>query len=282
MKLGMYSAEIKRPDLEELFAAIRGYGFEEVQFDFMSAGREEMPERIESALLQRIKKAADDNGIRIIAVNGTFNMIHPDPLVRQEGIRRFELIADACKELGANLVSICTGSRSRKGMWEWHAGNATESAFQDLLRTTESLIKIADAYDIYLGLETEEGTCTNDAARSKRLLDEVQSPRLKVIMDCANLFQKGQAYRRNVRNVIQEAFELLGDSIILAHGKDIEEGAGVKCTAPGFGIVDYEFFLELLKEREYQGCMLLHGVEDEKDFPESVKRIREIMLKAGC
>ena len=33
MELGMYSVELKRNSIEELFAAVRGYGFTAMQFD---------------------------------------------------------------------------------------------------------------------------------------------------------------------------------------------------------------------------------------------------------
>ena len=281
MKLGMYTEEIVRPTVEELFQAVRGYGFGEVQFDFVSACGVQIPERIDDALVQRIHDAADHNGVVIRAVNGTFNMIHPDKAVRKEGLRRFEQIAQACEPLGCNLITLCTGSRDPDNMWAFHPDSTTEEAFSDLLDTTEALLKIAGRYNLFLGVETEPGTSTNSPRTSRRLLDHFGSPRLKIIMDCANLFGPGRAYRQYVRETIKEAFDYLEKDIILAHGKDIKEGPGVSCTAPGRGIVDYDYFLERLRACGYEGPMILHGIKDEADFPASVAFMKEKVWAGG-
>jgi len=274
MELGMYTIELSRLTVEALFRDIRGYGFTQVQFDFLSVMDEEMPLNIPDELVRRIRKAADINGVGIAAVNGTFNMIHPDPVVRADGIRRFEVLAQHMKALGCNLITLCTGSRNPDNMWRWDEANSTKSAWDDLLATLRSVLKIAEAYDLFLGLEPEASNCVNTADRCRQLIDALESPRLKVIMDVANLFQKGQASRENVRPIMRHAFDLLGEHIALAHGKDILPGEGLRFTHAGNGIVDFRYFKELLDASGYKGCLLLHGLKHEEEFPKSVEFIR--------
>ena len=71
MELGMYSIELQRESIEALFEAIRSYGFTHTQFDFLSVCDEEMPQTIDSALCERISRAAAANGVEIVSVNGT-------------------------------------------------------------------------------------------------------------------------------------------------------------------------------------------------------------------
>ncbi len=274
MELGMYTVELSRPTVEALFRDIRGYGFTQVQFDFLSAMDEEMPLSIPDELVRRIHKAADNSGVGIAAVNGTFNMIHPDPAVRADGIRRFEVLAQCMKALGCNLITLCTGSRNPDNMWRWDEANNTRSAWDDLLATLRSVLKIAEAYDLYLGLEPEASNCVNTADRCRQLIDAFEFPRLKVVMDVANLFQKGQASRENVRPVMRHAFDLLGEHIALAHGKDILPGEDLRFTHAGNGIVDFPYFKGLLDASGYKGCLLLHGLKREEEFPRSVEFIR--------
>ena len=224
MELGMYTIELSRPTVEALFRDIRGYGFTQVQFDFRSVTDEQMPAVISDDLIKNIREAADANGVGIAAVNGTFNMIHPDPLVRADGLRRFEALAPHVKALGCSLVTLCTGSRNPDNMWRWDEANDEESAWNDLLVVLRSVIGIAEEYDLHLGLETEASNCMNTIEKCRRILDAFGSPRLKVIMDIANIFQRGQAHRGEVRPIMRGAFELLGEHIALAHGKDIREG----------------------------------------------------------
>ena len=277
MELGMYSVELNRPTVEELFDAMRQYGFTCTQWDFLSVCDEEMPACISSELTARILKAAKENGVKIVSVNGTFNMIDPDPEKRADGIRRFEELAKHMAELECNFVTLCTGSRSAKSMWRMHPDSQSEDAWADLLDTTGALLAIAEKYDLILGLETEPNTAMNTPERCRALMDAFDNtPRLQVIMDIANLFRPGMAHPQNVRPVMRHAFDLLGKDVGLAHGKDVLESDGVACTYAGNGLVDFAYFKELLSEVSYPGCLVLHGLHDEEEFPKAVGFIRSI------
>lgn len=277
MELGMYSIELNRPTVEALFEAIHDYGFTHVQFDFLSVCDEEMPLHIDSALTARIRKAAADNNVNIVSVNGTFNMIDPDVEKRAEGIRRFEELAKHMHELDCRFVTLCTGSRNPLSMWRGHPDNQTDEAWNDLLETMRSVLDIAERYDLILGLETEPNNVMNTAELCRKLIEAFDyTPRLQVIMDIANLFRPGMAHKENVRPTMRHAFDLLGDRVYLAHGKDITESDSVIPTYAGNGIVDFAYFKELLEEIDYPGCLLLHGLHDEKEFPEALRFIHGI------
>ena len=276
MELGMYSVELKRPDAESLFAAVREYGFTAMQFNYSSVYGEEMPLHIESEMTARIRSAAEKNGVKIVAVNGTFNMIHPDKEVRKEGLRRFEDLASHMHELNCNFVTLCTGSRSLEGMWRMHPDTQSEAAWNDLLETMQEVLKIAEKYDLLLGLETEPTNVINTPERCRKLMDTFGTHRLRVIMDIANQFNPGMAHKENVSFVMDHAFGLLGDAVQLAHGKDILEGDTIRYTYAGNGIVDFSFFRQKLEDIGYSGCMLLHGIKDEARFPDAIHHIRRI------
>ena len=276
MELGMYSVELKRNSIEELFAAVREYGFTAMQFDYQSVYEEEMPLHIESEVTARILAAAKANGVKIVSVNGTFNMIDPDPAKRCDGIRRFEELAKHMHELECDFVTLCTGSRSREGMWRMHPDSLSDDAWADLLDSMAKVLDIAEKYDLILGLETEPNNAMNTPERCRALMDHFGTRRLKVIMDIANLFRPGMAKKQNVRAVMRHAFDLLGRDVQLAHGKDVLESDGVACTYAGNGIVDFAYFKELLAESGYKGCLLLHGLHDEAEFPKAVQYIRTI------
>ncbi len=44
MRLGMYSVEITRSNVEEVFSEAARLGFEEMQFDFGSVGTQQLPD----------------------------------------------------------------------------------------------------------------------------------------------------------------------------------------------------------------------------------------------
>lgn len=277
MELGMYSIELQRPNVEALFAAIREYGFTGVQFDFLSVCDEEMPAVIDSALTERIRKAAAENGVKIVSVNGTFNMIDPDSEKLADGLRRFEELAKHMHELDCNFVTLCTGSRNPNSMWRPHPDNETEAAWADLLVTMRAVLDIAEKYDLILGLETEPSNVMYTAEHCRRLMDTFDNtPRLKVIMDIANLFRPGMAHVENMRPTMRHAFDLLGKDVALAHGKDVLEGDLTQFTYAGNGIVDFSYFKELLEEIDYPGCLVLHGIKDEAFFPQALENMHRI------
>ncbi|NLI52698.1 MAG: sugar phosphate isomerase/epimerase [Clostridiales bacterium] len=277
--LGMYSPELKRCTVERLFDAVKVYGFSEVQFDFRSVCDEQMPEQIDDGLIARIYGAASDRGITIRAVNGTFNMAHPDRRVREDGIRRFREIARACGGLRCSIVTLCTGTRNRESMWRFHEDNNTEQAWDDMIETAYELRRIAQEYQVYLGIETEARNIVNSAEKARKLLDTMDSPWFQIILDPANLFGAENASAEFAVELLRDAFQLLGRDIILAHGKDMMPGGDMIFTSAGRGIVAYEEFLKLLDQYDYRGNIILHGMHDESEFAFSVAFMKELMCR---
>jgi len=54
-------------------------------------------------------------------------------------------------------------------------------------------LQIAEACDVTLAFEPEVANVIDSARKGRRLLDEMRSPRLKVVMDAANLFPHRRA-----------------------------------------------------------------------------------------
>lgn len=275
MKIGICTTDFPCQSVESLFDVVKAYGFSQVQFNFASIGEEEIPEKIDSTLVGRILNAAGERQIEIAAINGTFNMISPDISERKKGIERFDAMAIACRRLNCEILTLCTGTKSPDSMWKWHSENSSGQAWKELLETTKALVEVAEKYQIYLGVETEASNVVSSPELARRLLDEINSPYLKIILDCANLFHENTANSANVRGIIKNAFDLLGNDIILAHGKDILASSGINFTSTGKGIVDFDYFLELLKQYNYRGGMILHGIKNESDFQFSVDFIRK-------
>lgn len=276
-KLGMFSPELQRDTIERLFDAVQLYGFEEMQFDFLSVGPEEMPGRIDAALVRRVRRAADAHGVTIRAVNGTFNMIHPDHAVVERGIAAFEGIARACAELGCGIITLCTGTRNEQSMWRPHPDNNSEEAWRDLLSTAVRLKAIAQEYDVVLGVETEASNVVNTPARALRFLEDMDSDRFGIILDPANLFHRGEAQPERSEDILEHAFKLLQNRIILAHAKDIHAGSEIAFTSAGRGIVAFERFFALLDSIGYDGPIIAHGIHDEAEFPYTVRFLNSKM-----
>lgn len=276
ISLGIYTPEVACKNAAELFQRVRGFGFSEVQFDFLSVMDEEMPLHIPDALALECRAEAEKNGVAMTVVNGTYNMAHPDPAVREDGMNRFDEICRATKLMGGQMVSLNTGTRNPDNMWVPHPDNNTPEAWHDMNVCMERAILAAEKYDVLLGLETEASNTCNAPEKVRRLIRDMQSDRLRVIMDCANLFSAGTAHKSMARDVIQKGFDLLGEYVFVAHGKDILEGDGISFTYTGNGIVDFPFFMEQLEKIGYQGGMIIHGTKHESEIGPSVDFMRRL------
>ncbi|MHB8523964.1 MAG: sugar phosphate isomerase/epimerase family protein [Limisphaerales bacterium] len=260
MTPGIFTKCFVRPTPAEVFEAVARHGFRFVQFNFASAGLPSMPDQIEPAVTDHIRSEMESRRISAAAISGTFNMIHPDPEQRRAGLRRLRVIAAACGRLGAPVITLCTGTRDPGNMWRRHPDNDSAEAWHDLLMSMQEAAAIGEEFHVTLGIEPEVTNVADSARKARRLLDEVRSPRLKVIMDGANLFHAGELPR--MRQILDEAFDLLGADVVLAHAKDLSHDGDAGHEVAGRGVLDYDHYLELLRRIGYGGPLILHGLTE--------------------
>jgi sugar phosphate isomerase/epimerase len=269
MHLGIFTTVFERPTLGMTFAAVRANGFDCVQLSLTSAGLPAMPDTIDPEDAARIGRAAAASEVENSAVSGTYNMIDPDPVKRELGLRRLAAIAKACPALGTSVISICTGTRDPDNMWRRHLDNDTPEAWHDLIVETTKAVRIAEEAGVVLAFEPERANVARNAAKGRALIDEIRSPHLKVVIDAANVIDP--EHLDNQAEDLDRAFELLGDHIVIAHGKDL--GPNDKFMAAGEGIVDYERYLALLEAIHFAGPLILHTLT-EAQVESSVRYIR--------
>lgn len=277
--LGIFAKIFARPSVEEVFDAVARHGLSCVQFNFACAGLPSMPDEIDPAVLRRIRRAAADHRIAIAAVSGTFNMIHPDAQQRRNGLRRLSVTAAACVELGTTVITVCTGTRDPENMWRAHPENHSPAAWRDLVAAMSPALETAERYGVTLGVEPETANVIHSARQARRLLDEMKSPRLKIILDAANLFHPGDQPR--MREIMDEAFDLLGPDIVLAHAKELDRDGHAGGLPPGRGALDWAHYVARLRREKCPGPLILHGFE-EPDAAGSVSFLGGVWHSTAC
>jgi sugar phosphate isomerase/epimerase len=259
ISIGIFAKTFSRSTFEENLDAVRSHGLTVVQYNLACAGLPSLPERIEPRLAQQIGAAAASRRITIAAVSGTFNMIDPIQERRDAGMRRLNQLAGACTLLGTKTITLCTGTRDPDDMWRGHRANARPDAWADLLAAMEQALVIAEEHDLWLAIEPETANVVDSPAKARRLLDELRSPRLKIIIDPANLFHVEDLPRQCA--ILDTAFDLLGSDIVLAHAKDVRVVDGTVHHVPaGTGVLDYPHYLTLL--RHIPVPLIVHGLAE--------------------
>jgi sugar phosphate isomerase/epimerase len=276
MRVGIFAKTFARSSLGETLDVVRTHRICCVQFNMSCAGLPPMPKEIPAELTDRIRGEMERRNLTMAAVSGTFNMIHPDCGKRREGLRRLGVLADACGRLGTSVITLCTGTRDPEDMWRHHPENDSPGAWRDLLSSMEQAVRVAEEHEVTLAFEPEVNNVVDSAEKSRRLLDEIRSSLLKVVIDGANLFHEGElSYSREV---LDTAFELLGEDIVIAHAKDVKSTGEV--VAAGRGELDYDRYLENLRGVGFEGPVILHGL-GESEVEGSVAFLRAKLLNAA-
>jgi sugar phosphate isomerase/epimerase len=120
MQIGIFAKTFQRPNLEATLDAVRSHGIDCVQFNFSCAGLPTLPEALDPDRCVQIRKAHEARGIRMAAVSGTFNLIHPNVEERRRGFWRLRTLAFACRWLGTSVITLSTGTRNATDLWSAH------------------------------------------------------------------------------------------------------------------------------------------------------------------
>jgi predicted dehydrogenase/sugar phosphate isomerase/epimerase len=258
MQLGVFSRTYLPIGIDRIFARIAQDGFQAIQFNFSSAGLPSLPADWPGSGDQRSDGqcgTARSHDLRVVrdlqhgasrcrkAAGG------PDRL-RQRGASR-------ASDEGASRDPV-HGSRDATHMWSHHRDNESPEAWSAMRAELDFALELAERNGVSLGIEPEPGNVVASARIARRLLDEIRSPRLKIVMDAANLLPPENHARQ--REVVAEALALLGAELALVHTKDV--GPGGEAVAAGRGIVDFRNFLTGILSTGYCGPLVSHN------FPE--------------
>ena len=253
-------------------AQIARDGFQAIQFNFSSAGLPSLPHEWPEAVIREVMASANHSGLSICALSGTYNMAHPDFATRQAERIGFANVVRAAQVMQVRLVTLCTGTRDTTNMWSAHVDNASPEAWSALRGELDFALELAERHGVALGVEPEPGNVVRNAQVARLLLDEISSPRLKIVMDAANLLPPESQARQ--REVVAEAVDLLGADLALVHTKDA--GPAGEAVAAGRGVVDFHNFLKEILSTGYRGPLVSHNFP-EKDAPYVSGYLRRVL-----
>ncbi len=267
LRRGIFETVYQRATLREQFGALKADGFDSVQFDWESAGVDPWQHPIDAGKVESVRLDAEETGVVIPAISGTYNMAHPDEALRQTGHAGLVRVIESAPALAAPFVTLCTGTRTESSMWVAHPDNSTQGAWNDAQESIRRALDVAEANGVTLVVEPEPANVVASARLARRMLDEIASPALKIVLDPANIVLSDRT--RDPADVLSEAFDLLGPDIVFAHAKDLS--ASGKFCAAGTGIVPWDLYRQLLAGIGYSGDIIFHTLT-EADVP----RAREV------
>lgn len=260
IKLGIFAKTFPRPTVKEIAKAVKHYGFETMHFNMACLGLEAMPLEITKEHIASIQAATLAHQMPLCGLSGTFNMCHPNPAIREDGLLRLAVLARHARAMGTSFITLCTGTRDPEDQWRAHPDNNSRSAWLDMCKSMERALAIAETHEIQLGIEPELGNIVNTIPKAKQLLQEMGSDRLKIVLDPANLFET--ANQEAIRRLIDTSLEQVGAHLAMAHAKDRDEAGHF--VAAGKGIIPFGYFIQQLKAISFDGPLVAHGLAEEE------------------
>jgi sugar phosphate isomerase/epimerase len=260
MQIGVFAKTFPGSEPTGVRAAVRDAGFAVTQFNLVCAGLPSMPDTVPDDAIRSIAAASDASGVTLVALSGTYNMAHPDKAVRDDGLRRLAVVIEAAAKLSTPLVTLCTGTRNPDDQWAHHPDNADLSAWGDMAGEMDKALQLAERHGVDLGIEPEQANIVTSASDAMRLIAEMGSKRLRIVLDPANLFEHASV--EEARTIVTEAIEITAGHVAMAHAKD--RFADGRFATAGRGVVDFADFVARLKASGFDGPLVTHGLSAEE------------------
>ncbi|MBR1969487.1 MAG: sugar phosphate isomerase/epimerase [Clostridia bacterium] len=136
----------------------------------------------------------------------------------------------------------------------------TEEAYQYLFKNIKELVKEAEKYNVTIGIELVHHFVVNSPETMNRLIDDINSPNIKVVFDPCNLMTVEN--HLNQDEIINSMFDLLSDKIAVFHAKDfIIENNEIKKALPGEGLLNYKLIFDRLNP---ETPIIMEGFDEEQ------------------
>lgn len=203
------------------------------------------PQRCEA-----IGQAYRSAGIDIHSIGVYTNLIHPDEAERKANLAYFEAMMQVGAAMGVRTFVTEAGHYEPEKAASNVPDYFMEEVWVRMASTGKELAAMAEKHDATVLFEAFFGGFLTSAKRTRMFIEEVGSPRIRSLLDPANLLEI---------NDLDEMFAQLGPKIDCLHAKDrkLHVDRGV---AAGQGDLDYRKFVALAAQHTPQAPLILEYV----------------------
>ena len=221
----------------------------------------------------RCKEIADTYrtaGLSIHSIGVYTNLIHPDEAERKANLDYFEAMMQVGAQMGVRAFITEAGHYHAEGPAPRVPHHFQEEVWGMMVATGKQLATVADRYDATVLVEPSFRSFFASAKRTRVFLEEVDSPRVRALLDPANLLEI---------NDLEEMFDQLEPWIDCLHAKDrkLHVDRGVPA---GQGDLDYRKFVTLAAARTPAAPLILEYVGP-KDYDQALAHLRDTIREVG-
>ena len=222
---------------------------------------------------ERCKAIADayrTAGVSIHSVGVYTNLIHPDEAERKANLDYFESMMKIARHMGVDTLITEAGHYHPEGPPPRVAYHFQEEVWGQMVATGKQLAEMADRHGATVLVEPFFRGFFASAKRTRLFLEEVDSPRIRALLDPANLLEI---------NDLEEMFKQLKPWIGCLHAKDrkLHVDRGVPA---GQGDLDYLKFVQLAAEHTPNSPLILEYVGPD-DYKQALAHLQVAIRQAG-
>ncbi len=277
MNIGIRLHDTAPGTLEERlrFAADQGFSCAHLALSkavsgFTMAGAPEALSR--DAFAEEVRDTFARTGMECAVLGCYLNLADPDEESRKKTQEIYRAHLRFAPKCGAGVVGTETPANPASPFAK-NPGKS-EEAYQLLLSSLLPVIRCAEENGTVLAVEPVWSHIISTPAQAQRLLEDVHSDALRIILDAVNLISPADTER--AEEIVQDAIRRLGDRVSVLHMKDFKLQDGrVEAMACGTGDMKYETLLRFAKERKLPMTL-------ENTVPENAEAARLHLERIGA
>ena len=251
MNIGIRLHDTKPGSLKERLAFARAQGFScahvalsKVLDDF---SMEEAPAKLTEEYALRVRKDFDGSGLECAVLGCYLNLADPDPERRARTQEIYKAHLRFAAKIGARVVGTETYANPESVFAD--PAPRSEEAFRLFMDSLRPVVRCAEETGAVLAVEPVWYHIISTPERAARMLEELPSDSLQIILDAVNLISPETADR--AEEIVSSAISLLGDRVRILHMKDfvITPDGQMDACACGLGSMRYERLLSFAAGR---------------------------------
>ena len=276
MNIGIRLHDTEPGSLKERLAFARAQGFScahvalsKVLDDF---AMEDAPEKLTDEYALRVRKEFDESGLECAVLGCYLNLADPNPERRAQTQETYKAHLRFAAKIGARVVGTETYANPESVFSD--PATQSEEAFRLLLDSLKPVVRCAEECGAVLAVEPVWCHIISTPERAARMLEELPSENLQIILDAVNLIAPEEAER--AEDIIRSAISLLGDRVRILHMKDyvITSQGEMDACACGLGSMRYEQLLTFAAARDLPMTL-------ENTVPENAEEARLYLERAA-
>ena len=223
------------------------------------------PSDLSAARCKEIADVYRSAGIAIHSLGVYTNLIHPDEAERKANLAYFEAMMKAAQAMGVRYLITEAGHYEppKPASVAYHF---QEEVWKRMVATAKELAQLAESHDATVLFEPFFRGFLASAKRTRVFLEEVNSPRIRALLDPANLLEV---------NDLDEMFGQLKAWIDCLHAKDRKMHVDRGVPA-GQGDLDYRKFVTLAAKYTPKAPLILEYV-GAADYKQALAHLQNAM-----